>query len=58
MEMRLILGYLFWNLDIEFADDAPIWDPADEMKHLRAFNTWEKPPLLIRAIPVVRKNVE
>jgi cytochrome P450 len=54
MEIRLILGYLFWNFDVELADDAPMWDPSDEMKHMRAFNTWDKPPLLVRVVPLKR----
>lgn len=50
---------LVWHFDIERADlDAPgafdIWDPSDNLKHVRAFNTWDKPPLMCRLKPVVR----
>ncbi|KAF2659438.1 cytochrome P450 [Lophiostoma macrostomum CBS 122681] len=48
VELRLILGALLWNFDIEFADGAPLWNPKDEFKGLRAYNTWEKSPLRVR----------
>lgn len=48
MELRLILGALLWNFDLEFADGAPLWNPKDEFKGLRAYNTWEKSPLLVK----------
>jgi cytochrome P450 len=48
VELRLILGALLWNFDLEFADGAPLWDPKDEFKGLRAFNTWEKSPLMVK----------
>lgn len=48
VELRLILGALLWNFDLEFADGAALWDPKDEFKGLRAFNTWEKSPLMVR----------
>ncbi|OBT82403.1 hypothetical protein VE02_08402 [Pseudogymnoascus sp. 03VT05] len=60
VEMRLILGRLLWNFDIVWSDSTAgkesyrRWDPEGECKHLRAFNTWEKPPLVIKAIPAKR----
>ncbi|ORY07018.1 averantin oxidoreductase [Clohesyomyces aquaticus] len=59
MELRLILGNLLWHFDIERADlDTPgafdIWNPANELQHVKAFNTWDKPPLMCRLRPVVR----
>lgn len=42
MEMRLILGRLLWSFDVESVDGAWQWDPEGEMKHMRAFTTWEK----------------
>lgn len=48
VELRLILGALLWNFDLEFSDGAPLWDPKDEFKGLRAYNTWEKSPLMVR----------
>lgn len=42
MEMRLILGRLLWNFDVESVDGAWQWDPEGEMKNMRAFMTWEK----------------
>lgn len=52
--MRIILGRLLWNFDIVSVDGAPNWDPAGEMGKARAFNTWEKPELLCRVVPVKR----
>lgn len=48
VELRLILGALLWNFDLEFADGAPLWNPKDEFKGLRAYNTWEKSPLMVK----------
>ncbi|KAF2258735.1 cytochrome P450 [Lojkania enalia] len=48
VELRLILGALLWNFDLEFADGAPLWDPKDNFKGLRAYNTWEKSPLMVK----------
>lgn len=48
VELRLILGALLWNFDLEFADGAPLWDPKGEFEGLRAYNTWEKSPLLVK----------
>jgi cytochrome P450 len=55
VELRLILGALLWNFDLELADGAPLWDPKDEFKGLKAFNTWEKSPLMVR-LKDVRKT--
>ena len=56
MELRLILAHLLWNFDIERADlpGFDIWDPDDNLKHIKAFNTWNKPPLQCRLTPVRR----
>jgi len=54
LEMRIILARLIWNFDIVSVDGAPNWDPANEMGRARAFNTWEKPELLVKVVPVKR----
>lgn len=54
MEQRLVMGRLLWNFDIVGAGDAYLWDPDGEMKHLRAFLTWEKPDLNVKMVPVER----
>lgn len=54
VELRLILGALLWNFDLEFADGAPLWDPKDEFKGLRAYNTWEKSPLMVKLTDIRR----
>jgi cytochrome P450 len=55
VELRLILGALLWNFDLEFADGAEKWNPKNEFEGLRAYNTWEKSPLMIR-LKDVRKT--
>ncbi|KAH7116764.1 cytochrome P450 [Dendryphion nanum] len=55
VELRLILGALLWNFDLEFADGAPLWNPKDNFKGLRAYNTWEKSPLMVK-LKDVRKT--
>jgi len=52
MEMRLILGRLLWNFDLVSVDGAAKWNPDGEMKYMRAFNTWEKPDLLMKLVRV------
>ncbi|KAI4666450.1 uncharacterized protein J4E79_002488 [Alternaria viburni] len=52
VELRLILGAILWNFDVEFADGAPLWDPKDEFKGLKAYNTWEKSPLMVKLTDV------
>jgi cytochrome P450 len=56
MELRLILASLLWHFDIERADlpGFDIWDPADNLSHVKAFNTWDKPPLWCKLTPVKR----
>lgn len=52
VELRLILGALLWNFDLELADGAPLWDPKNEFEGLKAFNTWEKSPLMVKLTDV------
>jgi cytochrome P450 len=59
LELRLILGSLLWHYDIERSDldDAnaqDIWDVTGDLQHVKAFNTWNKPPLMCRLKPVQR----
>ncbi|KAJ5194291.1 hypothetical protein N7491_001628 [Penicillium cf. griseofulvum] len=53
MEMRLIMCYLIWNFDIKSTDGAWQWDPAGQMKNLRIYVVWEKPPLNVRLKSVI-----
>lgn len=60
MELRLILATMLFMFDVERADlDDPnafdIWDPTGEIRHVKAFNTWNKPPLWCRLKPVKRQ---
>lgn len=54
VELRLILGALLWNFDLEFADGAPLWHPRGEFAGLRAYNTWEKSPLRVKLTDIRR----
>ncbi|KAL4758044.1 cytochrome P450 [Aspergillus foveolatus] len=50
MEMRIILARLVWNFDIISTDGAWQWDPEGEMKHMKAYTTWQKPDLNARVV--------
>ncbi|KAF2749096.1 cytochrome P450 [Sporormia fimetaria CBS 119925] len=56
VELRLILGALLWNFDLELADGAPLWDPKNEFEGLKAYNTWEKSPLMVKLTDVRRTS--
>jgi hypothetical protein len=56
MEQRLIMGRLLWNFDVYSADKAELWESSGEMKHMKAFLTWEKPELNIKLVPVQREK--
>ncbi|KAL3477270.1 cytochrome P450 [Aspergillus californicus] len=48
MEMRVILARLIWNFDFVSTDGVWQWDPEGEMKHMKAYTTWQKPDLNVR----------
>lgn len=54
MEMRLILTRILWNFDVVSTDGAWQWNPEGEMKHMKAFNTWQKPDINAKTVRVVR----
>jgi len=56
MEQRLVMSRLLWNFDVYPADSAELWDPQEEMKHMRAFLTWEKPDLNVKLVPRLSKE--
>jgi hypothetical protein len=56
MEMRVILGRLLWNFNLNSVDGAWEWNPEGELKHMKAFNTWQKPDLLIKLERVQREK--
>ncbi|EXJ57672.1 uncharacterized protein A1O5_12462 [Cladophialophora psammophila CBS 110553] len=58
MELRLILGYFLWHFEVECVDGAPLWNPADEYAGLRAYNTWEKSPLMVYLRDIRKSNIE
>lgn len=58
VELRLILGALLWNFDLEFADSAPLWNPENEFEGLRAYNTWEKSSLMVKLMDIRKSPVE
>lgn len=54
MEMRVILARLVWNFDVVSTDGAWQWDPEGEMKHMKAYTTWQKPDLNARVVRAQR----
>ena len=53
MEMRLMIGKLLWNNDVDMADhpDNVIWDPEHDHKNMVVYNNWIKPSLWLRLTP-------
>ncbi|KAF9891098.1 hypothetical protein FE257_005034 [Aspergillus nanangensis] len=45
VEMRLVVCRLLWNFEITNADSAIEWEAEDNMKHMKAYSTWQKPGL-------------
>ena len=54
MEQRLVLCYLIWNFDLVNADAAWEWEADGNMKHMKAYSTWQKPGLDVFATEVQR----
>jgi cytochrome P450 len=54
MEMRIMVARLLWNFDIVSVDGAPLWDPAGEMKHKKAWLVWEKSVIMVKLIDLRR----
>lgn len=52
--MRLVLARTIWNFDLVNTDSAYEWDPEDDMKYMKAFSTWQKPGLKVKATKVQR----
>lgn len=45
MEMRLVLAKFIYKFDVANADSASDWDAEGDMKNIKAYSTWQKPPL-------------
>ncbi|CAA9960028.1 Pisatin demethylase [Pyrenophora teres f. maculata] len=57
VELRLILGAFLWNFDVEFTEEGgKLWDPRNNFEGLKAFNTWEKSPLLVKLTDIRTKG--
>jgi hypothetical protein len=52
MEMRLVLARFIYLFDMANADDAEGWDAEGDMKNIKAYSTWQKPPLSVVLTPV------
>jgi len=50
--MRLVLCHLIRRFDLVNADSASEWHPEDNMKHMKAYSTWQKPGLRVKALRV------
>jgi hypothetical protein len=46
--MRLILGNVLWNFDLELCEESQNWT------NQKVFVVWEKPPLMVRVRDVRR----
>jgi len=51
MEMRLIIGKLLWNNDVEMAGINDVWDPKNDHENMVVYNNWIKPPLYMKLTP-------
>ncbi|KAL2756079.1 hypothetical protein ACRALDRAFT_1063952 [Sodiomyces alcalophilus JCM 7366] len=58
LELRLILANLLWHFDMEKLPPGPgeedMWDVSGDLHRVKAFNTWNKPPLMVKLTPVKR----
>lgn len=57
-ELRLILASVLWNFDIDLAhakETKDLWTMEDDMKYLKGYLTWVKPPLPVRLQEVKRE---
>lgn len=54
LEMRLVLGKLFWNFDVQYDTAKPEWVPMQDSKTLPAWIVWHKPGLYVKLTPVAR----
>jgi hypothetical protein len=45
-----VMARLVWNFDLFNVDDAHEWDPEGDFKNIKAFSTWQKPRLLVKAV--------
>ena len=57
MELRLFVAQLLWTFDMELEggkQGAWRWDPAGEMKHIKAYMTFERPDLWVKVKKVAR----
>ncbi|QDS74784.1 hypothetical protein FKW77_001909 [Venturia effusa] len=54
MEMRLVLAKFIYRFDMVNADSAAGWDADGDMKNIKAYSTWQKPPLSVFLTEVKR----
>ncbi|KAF2691455.1 cytochrome P450 [Lentithecium fluviatile CBS 122367] len=54
MELRLVMARMIWRFELECADGAKQWDTEGQMKNMKAYSTWVKPELNLRATMVQR----
>lgn len=50
VEQRLVMARLVWNFDFVNTDNANEWDAEGDFKNMKAFSTWQKPGLRVRAL--------
>lgn len=49
--MRLVLGKILWNYDLEYAKGKPEWVAVQGSKTLPAWIVWHKPGLFVKLTP-------
>lgn len=57
IEQRLVVAHLIWHFDMTLEGGKEAnweWNPEGDMKHMRAYITWEKPDLMVRFTSVKR----
>ncbi len=54
MEMRLIMGKLIWNYDMDYTDGYDEWDPKQDSKNVLSWIVWHKPGLNVKLTKVTR----
>ncbi|CAK7224952.1 hypothetical protein SCUCBS95973_005693 [Sporothrix curviconia] len=50
MEQRVTLARALFNFELSLADDAREWDTDNNMQNMKAYSTWQKPPLPVKLV--------
>ncbi|KAL1890958.1 hypothetical protein Sste5346_007955 [Sporothrix stenoceras] len=50
MEQRVTLARILFNFELSLADDAHEWNTDNNMQNMKAYSTWQKPPLHVKLV--------